>query len=107
MARRRRRAHNWRSKGSTTARGYGWTHQAERKRWEPIVESGYAVCVRCGLPIIPGTPFHLDHRDDQVGYLGVAHARCNLKAAAERGNALMREKYAQSDTQGRVASRDW
>lgn len=53
---------------STTARGYGSTHQAERKRWEPLVESGHAVCVRCRLPIMPGTRWHLDHDDDKIHY---------------------------------------
>ena len=109
MARRRRRSHNWRPKGSTTARGYGWTHQTERKRWKPIVESGAALCVRCGLPIAAGAPWHLDHSDDKLGYLGPSHARCNLKAAAKRGNALMRAKKALSQPpgSGRVPSREW
>jgi hypothetical protein len=71
-------------------------------RWEPIVESGYASCCRCGFPIVPGTRWHLDHRDDGLGYLGPSHAACNLRAAAKRGNELMRAKYAP-----RVASREW
>lgn len=102
MARRRRRAHNWRPKGSTTARGHGWTHQTERKRWEPVVESGYASCCRCGFPIVPGARWHLDHEDDGVHYRGPAHAMCNLRAAAKRGNELMRAKHGP-----RVASREW
>jgi hypothetical protein len=95
MARRRRRRHNFpRAQGSTSARGYGSRHQAERKRWEPVVESGYTVCVRCGFPIVPGTRWHLDHRDDALGYLGVSHARCNLHAAAKKGNVIMRARKA-------------
>ena len=109
MARRRRRSHNWRPNGSTTARGYGWTHQTERKRWDIVVQAGNALCVRCYLPIAPGTPFHLDHRDDKLGYLGVSHARCNLRAAGKRGNELMRARKALNPppSSGRVASRDW
>jgi hypothetical protein len=108
--RRRRRRHNFpRAEGSTTARGYGSRHQAERKRWKLVVESGAAVCVRCGLPIVPGTRWHLDHRDDGLHYLGPAHAICNLRAAAKRGNELMRAKLALSQPPAsvRVASREW
>jgi hypothetical protein len=107
--RRRRRRHNWpRPQGSTTARGYGSVHQAERKRWEPVVEAGYAVCVRCRLPILPGSRWHLDHRDDKLGYLGVSHAGCNLRAAGKRGNLLLRARRALEQQQaGRVASREW
>lgn len=85
-------------------------HQAERKRWEPVVESGYASCVRCGLPVVAGAAFHLDHRDDKLGYLGVSHARCNVRAAAMLGNKLMREKQALEralNPPRRVASREW
>jgi hypothetical protein len=61
------------------------------------------------LPIVPGTRWHLDHRDDKLGYLGPAHAMCNLRAAAKRGNKLMRAKQALSEPlgSGRVASREW
>ena len=107
MARRRRR-HNWRPIGSTTARGYGWTHQAERKRWKPIVESGAAFCVRCGLPIAAGALWHLDHSDDRSHYLGPSHALCNLRSAAKRGNELMRAKRAlEQPPARRTASREW
>jgi hypothetical protein len=100
---RRERKSNWsRPKDSTTARGYGSTHQAERRRWEPLVQAGVCTCVRCGYPILPGEPYHLDHRDDKLGYLGVSHARCNLLAAAQRGNAIKRALYAP-----RRQSREW
>jgi hypothetical protein len=109
MARRKRRPHNWRPKGSTTARGYGSNHQGTRKRWKPIVESGATLCVRCGLPIIPGTRWHLDHRDDKLGYLGPAHARCNLAAAGRRGNEVKRSKTQLEWlwNSPRAASREW
>ena len=29
--------------------------QGERKRWEPVIESGYASCVRYGFPIVPSS----------------------------------------------------
>jgi hypothetical protein len=110
MARRRsRRAHNWQPKGSTTDRGYGWDHQTERRHWDVAVQAGHARCVRCGLPIIPGTPYHLDHRDDRLGYLGVSHARCNLAAAGRRGNETQRAKRELEWlwNSPRVASREW
>ena len=57
----------------------------------------------------PGAAWHLD-RDDGLGYLGPAHAECDVRAAAKRGNELMREKQALEralNPQRRVASRDW
>ena len=110
MARRRRRHNFPQPLGSTTARGYGARHQAERKRWEPVVESGYASCCRCGFPIAPGTPFHLDHRDDKLGYLGVSHALCNMRAAARRGNEIRREREKVAwllNLPERSQSREW
>jgi hypothetical protein len=91
-----------RSKGSTTQRGYGARHQAERKRWDLLVQTGTVHCVRCGHLIVPGTRWHLDHEDDGLHYRGPAHARCNLRAAAKRGNEIMRTLYPR-----RVASREW
>jgi hypothetical protein len=90
-----------RPKGSTTQRGYGARHQAERRAWEPLVQTGTVLCVRCGFPILPGSRWHLDHEDDGLHYLGPSHARCNLQAAAKRGNEIRRALYAP-----RVPSRD-
>ena len=69
------------------------------------MQSGSATCVRCGFQILPGTRWHLDHADDKIHYLGPSHARCNLKAAAKRGNALMRVLNPPSS--GGMASREW
>jgi hypothetical protein len=66
-----------RAQSSTTARGYGTRHQAERKKWIPVVNAGNAVCTRCGRPIVAGTAWDLDHTDDRRGYLGPAHRTCN------------------------------
>jgi hypothetical protein len=76
---------------STTGRGYGARHQAERKRWAPVVKAGRAVCTRCGLSIDPAEPFDLDHADDRSGYLGVAHRRCNRGELSRRRRALLDE----------------
>jgi hypothetical protein len=73
-----------------------------------VVQSGATVCVRCGFPIVPGAPWHLDHADDKLHYRGPAHARCNLEAAARLGNQRMREKQAEDTSLGWVrASREW
>jgi hypothetical protein len=74
------------------------------------VESGGASCVRCGFPIVPGTRWHLDHAADGIHYLGVAHAACNLRAAAKLGNKRMRAKRALDPpprSRRLVTSRDW
>ena len=73
-------------KPSRHQRGYGTAHETRRRRLEPHVRSGRAVCTRCGQPIQPGDKWHLDHRDDRAGYLGAAHAVCNLRAAAAKTN---------------------
>jgi hypothetical protein len=109
MARRKRKVNFPPVTASTVARGYGTTHQAERKRWGLVVDAGHAVCCRCHLPIAPGASFHLDHRDDKLGYLGVSHPGCNLRAAARRGNLIMRAKKALDGKAParRVSSRVW
>lgn len=75
--------------GNTTARGYGRTHQLERKRWQPLVDRGTVTCWRCGGLIVPGTPWDLGHDDwDRSVYRGPEHRRCNRGAAARKGNRL-------------------
>lgn len=68
-----------------TARGYGFRHQQERKRWALKVDRGEVSCARCGLQITPGTSWHLDHNADRTGYLGPSHKSCNLRAAGRKG----------------------
>jgi hypothetical protein len=75
---------------SSSARGYGTEHQRERRRWARVVAQGIACCCLCGHPILPGTPWHLDHTPDRSGYRGVAHAVCNLSDGARRGNRMRR-----------------
>lgn len=76
-------------KGSTTARGYGGVHQALRKRWAHLVESGQVCCARCGLPIAPGSSWDLGHVDgDRSRYAGPEHRRCNRHAGAKQGAAI-------------------
>jgi hypothetical protein len=77
-------------RGSTTARGLGWTHQRYRKVWDRVVRSGNAVCTRCLEPIAWDAPWDLDHTNDRTGYLGAAHRRCNQQAGALKGNSPRR-----------------
>jgi len=77
-------------KESSTKRGYGATHQRERKRWATIVNQGQATCCLCGTPITPGTKWHLDHTPDRTSYRGAAHADCNIRDGAKRGNSRSR-----------------
>ena len=72
-------------RGSRQARGYNAEHEAERKRWAPVVDAGQVSCARCGLPVEPGAAWDLDHLPDRSGWLGPAHQRCNRAAASNGG----------------------
>lgn len=84
---------------STTSRGYGHQHRQARRRWQQAVDQGRATCSRCGLPILPGQAWDLDHTDDRGGYLGPAHATCNRADGARKTNTQRRER--------RPVSRPW
>lgn len=60
------------------SRLYGKDHQAERLTWTPAVNAGTVTCWRCGLPIIPGTPWDLGHRGTRPK--APEHAHCNRSA---------------------------
>ena len=76
---RHRRMHEDQRRPSSTARGYGRPHQAERAAVAEAVADGVA-CARCGRPILPGEAWDLGHTDDRQGYRGAEHARCNRGA---------------------------
>lgn len=73
------------ARGTTTQRGYGHTHQAERARWATILRARPIPCARCGAPIRPGEPFDLGHTDDRNGYIGPEHPECNRSAGGREG----------------------
>lgn len=71
----------------TTSRGYGSAHVKARAEWAARHDERDP-CTRCGQPLGPmGPRLHLDHNRARDGYLGFAHARCNVKAGAKEGRA--------------------
>jgi len=73
------------ARGTTTERGYGADHQAERARWQYRLDHyGSLTCVLCGKPIRPADLWHLDHTPDRVGYRGPAHRYCNTSDGGKR-----------------------
>ena len=87
MARARKR---W--TGTTTERGYGRAHQAERERRLAAYRPGDP-CAHCGHPMtawpltLARQLLDLPHNDGRTGYLpGLAHRACNRADGARRGN---------------------
>jgi len=74
----------------TKARGYGGKHQQLRKRWARQVAAGGVACARCGLPILDGEAWDLDHSPDRRSYLGPSHASCNGRHGADVRNGVAR-----------------
>ena len=99
--------------GNTTQRGYGYTHQQQRKRWAPTVQRGEVICARYGQPgypdcpglIHPGQAWDLGHDDwDRTVYTGPEHMQCNRRAGALKA----RGKSKARGTKGRrVTSLRW
>ncbi|MFI0897076.1 endonuclease domain-containing protein [Streptomyces sp. NPDC020983] len=77
---------------STSDRGYGADHQALRKA--TIGEAYGQPCHHCGHPMLEGQALDLDHTADRAGYRGFAHASCNRRDGARRGNARRRRSQA-------------
>jgi hypothetical protein len=87
---------------TTTERGYGADHRAERKRWAPIVERGEVdchavICLHASRRIQPGQPWHLGHTPDRSAWTGPEHERCNTTEGAKRGNAQRRAQAKRPD----------
>lgn len=88
------------ARASTTDRGYGAEHQKERKRWEPTVKAGHAVCPRCNTTIEPNEPWDLGHNDDRTAWTGPEHRDCNRRAG--QSNAA-----ASRVARNQMTIRDW
>lgn len=85
---------------STSARGYGSTHQRERAKWEPIVKRGDVKCARCQEVIKPDQAWDLGHNDDRTGYNGPECVPCNRGAGARNATAVRMQRQ-------QTTTRDW
>ena len=85
---------------SSTDRGYGAAHRAERAKWAKVIATGDATCVRCEHPIAPTDPWDLGHSDDRKSWSGPEHASCNRSAGGRNGNRIARER-------AQMVRRDW
>ena len=73
------------ARGTRQQRGYDAKHEAERKRWLPIVATGGVKCWRCQAPIDPDQPWDLGHDDtDRTIYRGPECLRCNRATSPRR-----------------------
>jgi hypothetical protein len=70
------------ARGSRQDRGYDAEHDAERRRWAPLVATGAVKCWRCRLHIAADAPWDLGHDDaDRSRHRGPEHVRCNRSTA--------------------------
>jgi len=99
--------------GTTTQRGYGHQHQAERERRLLLYRPG-DLCAHCGRPItwwpltkVTRRYIHLPHNQDRTGYLpGLAHAACNLRDGQRMTTAILAARRGEPARAWR-ASRQW
>jgi|SwirhisoilCB1_FD_contig_31_10443577_length_746_multi_5_in_0_out_0_1 hypothetical protein len=90
-----------RYQGTTTARGYGSSHQALRARLLAAWKPGQP-CARCGQPMWHRwkldqygrrvTALHLGHTDDRRGYTGLEHDTCNLRDGQAKTTVINRAR---------------
>ena len=91
----RRREHRVRSaaKRASDRMRYGRSHQLIRRAWARRVAAGGVNCRRCGLEILPGTPFDLGHVDgDTHRYAGPEHRACNRATAGRTAGVTVRSQ---------------
>ena len=86
--------------GKTTAQGYGYSHQQQRKRIAPLVAQGGYTCTRYGHPQFPTCPGEIDPEDEwELGHddrdkrivTGPEHARCNERAGGLKRQGLLED----------------
>lgn len=71
------------ARGTRQERGYDAAHEAERKRWDPLVATGAVKCWRCLVLLAPELPWDLGHDDtDRSIYRGPECVRCNRATAS-------------------------
>src|SRR6266516_4321797 len=81
-----------RRQGTTTERGLGAAHVADKKRLLATLRDGEP-CWRCGLPMYRTQKLERDHVIDRVhggtdGPAVLSHQHCNRSAGATLGNQL-------------------
>jgi hypothetical protein len=91
--------------GTTSQRGLGADHQADKKRLKALHRDG-DLCWRCGQPMYKSQELDRDHMVDRVlggasGPAVLAHAACNRSAGAKLGNQLRRIQGRQVPIAGR------
>jgi hypothetical protein len=75
---------------------YRWRHQKMR---EALLPAAYGMpCPFCGGLMLPGQSLDLDHMPGQESYRGMAHAKCNRRDGARRGNAIRKWKRQRRST---------
>jgi hypothetical protein len=93
---------------STTARGYGYTHQRMRAALLPGAYGKHCphwgIDPECTGLMLPGQDLDLDHNDDRTGYRGMAHASCNRRAGSAKAHAL---HDREPDPEDPCTSRPW
>ena len=97
-ARTRQDWQRWARKGTTTQRGYGAAHQAERTRRLKQYRPG-DLCAHCGQAMtywplsVARRYLDLPHNADRSGYLpGMAHRRCNRRDGQRMTTAILHAK---------------
>jgi hypothetical protein len=87
MARTRQDWQRWARRGTTTQRGVGWPHQADKRRLLALHKDGDP-CWRCGQPMYKWQALDRDHIVDRAdggaeGPAVLAHAKCNRSAGGK------------------------
>ncbi|SDD59270.1 hypothetical protein SAMN04488581_2616 [Mycolicibacterium neoaurum] len=78
--------------GTTTQRGYGSTHQRQRRQWAPKVATGTITCPRCNTPITPNQTWDLGHQTDRNAPTHPEHSGRECPAGGNR--ATNRRQWA-------------
>jgi hypothetical protein len=94
-----------RYRGTTTERGLGYKHMADRKRLLELHCDGDP-CWRCGQPMYKSQELDRDHVVDRVlggtdGPAVLAHASCNRSAGARLSNQVRPQRTMDSSLQER------
>lgn len=100
-------------RGTRQQRGYDAAHDWHRARALEAFTPGDP-CARCKGPMLASDPIDLDHADDRLSYLGLAHAWCNRShrpegttrpEARHRPCAICGSRFRQHRREQRTCSR--